>query len=142
MHSSCTIQVIASLCPALGSASRCSSNLHTHSTIQSVSLPSVSAPGSHKHVFIVFYIVYLVLSYYLLYLSSGLSTDVFHIKMNTHSQQTSNNEAVMWPNGWSTQRVRASTSTHVDTVYAGIHPPKPIMHIPPISAKFLIFMHI
>jgi len=30
-------------------------------------------------------IVYLVLSYYLLYSSSGLSTDVFHIKTNIHT---------------------------------------------------------
>ena len=32
-----------------------------------------------------FYIVYFVLSYYLLYSSSGLSTDVFHIKTNIHT---------------------------------------------------------
>src|SRR6218665_230367 len=61
-------------------------NLHTHSTIHSVTLPSVSASGSHKHVFIVFYIVYPVLSYYLLYSNSGLSTDILHIiKANIHT---------------------------------------------------------
>jgi len=61
-----------------------------------VTLPSVSAPGSHKHVFIVFYIVYLVLSYYLLYSSSGLFTDVFHIKTNIHTQSL-----ILLTGGWS-----------------------------------------
>ena len=61
----------------LPSTSRCSSSLHIHSTMQSVTLSSFSTPGSRQLMLIVSYIVYLVLSFLLLYSSSGFFTDVF-----------------------------------------------------------------
>src|SRR6218665_311637 len=87
--SNCWIHAyLASSCPSQGLISPADASLYTsysfHNNYFNLALSSFIAPGSHQLVFIAYY---LVLSFLLMYSSSGLSTNIFFLNktnINTH----------------------------------------------------------